>query len=76
MTYEYVKLTAKPNTYYDKNTEVFDYDGKRYTMEKWKQCLKDDMCGTRGLKNGKWDGEWSWCDEFNVSNYVKYKEII
>jgi len=73
---EHVKLIAKPNYYYDENTEVFNYDGERYTVRKWEQCEKEDSdILVRGLKNGKWDGELSLREEFEVEKNVKYKKI-
>jgi hypothetical protein len=60
----YIKLIAKPDYYYDSGTEVFNYDGERYTEEDWNKCLKVGCCGVRGDYKGKEDGEWSICEEF------------
>ena len=71
----YVKLIAKANKYYDEGTEVFDYDGKRFTLTEWEDIQKHGICTVRGLKEGKWDGECSTCDEFEVEPLVEFKEI-
>lgn len=71
----YVSLIAKPNTYYDGGTEVFNYDGKRYTVDEWNECIKVGTCGTRGYYKGKLDGDWSVCDEFDVIYNVEFKEL-
>jgi hypothetical protein len=39
---KYVKLIAKPDTWFKAGTEVFDYDeyGKRITLESYNKWLK------------------------------------
>lgn len=71
----YVALIAKPGYYYDVGTEVFDYDGKRYTIEEWEKCMEQGSCGARGYREGELDGEWSFCDEFDAIYNVEYKEL-
>jgi hypothetical protein len=71
----YVKLIAKQGFYYDQGTEVFDYDGKRYTIEEWNKCIEEEICGARGLRNGEYDGEMSVIEEFDVEYGVEFKEI-
>jgi len=71
----YVKLIAKPGFYYDEGTEVFNYEGKRFTLTEWKEWQESGICTVRGLHEGKWDGECSTCDEFEVEQFVEYKEI-
>lgn len=71
----YVKLISKPNQYYDSGTEVFNYDGKRYTLEEWQKCIDIGSCGARGYHNGELDGDWSFCDEFDVIYNVEFKDI-
>ena len=63
---EYIKLTARPNTYYDVGTEVFDYDGKRFTKGEWELWLESGIVCVRGYVNGYTDGETSTIDEFDV----------
>jgi len=75
LTNSYVKLTSKPNHYYDEGTEVFNYGGERYNLTEWNECLERGICGTRGLRNGEYDGEWSLCEEFDVEHNAEYKTI-
>ena len=53
----YVKLTAKPNTWFKEGTEVFDYDAdysekKRVTLEYWTRCVNEEQKGicVRGIR--------------------------
>lgn len=44
---KYVKLTAKPDTWFIEGTEVYDYDSDennmtRVTLEHWNECNKPD----------------------------------
>ena len=68
----YVKLISKPDEYYDEGTEVFNYEGKRFTIEEWESCQPHGICCVRGLYKGNWDGECSTCDEFEVEYGVEY----
>ena len=49
---EYVKLIAKPDTWFKAGTEVFDDDcfGKRYTLEAYNQWLKSGIILARGIR--------------------------
>lgn len=52
---KYVKLTAKPDTWFKEGTEVFDYDadyseGKRVTLEHWETCEKGHGICVRGIR--------------------------
>ena len=73
MTKLYVKLTAKPDTWFKAGTEVFDYDeyGKRITFESYHEWLKSKSILVRGIhiyENGVEveDGELCSIDEFDV----------
>lgn len=78
----YVKLTAKPNTWFKEGTEVYHYDAeplRRLTVEEWKEA-SDSICvcvrgrriadGEHELKlfgpEERWDGEACSHDEFTV----------
>lgn len=72
---KFVKLTAKPDTWFDEGTEVYSYDCnppeqlRRITLEEWVNALNSDVEGytgilARGLCEGRWDGEWCMVDEF------------
>ena len=52
MTKLYVKLTAKPDTWFKAGTEVFDYDeyGKRITFESYHEWLKSKSILVRGIR--------------------------
>ena len=49
---KYVKLIAKPNTFFKAGTEVFDYNefGKRITLESYNECLKSGTILVRGTR--------------------------
>jgi hypothetical protein len=49
---KYVKLIAKPDTWFKAGTEVFDDDcfGKRYTLEAYNQWLKSGIILARGIR--------------------------
>lgn len=57
---KYVKLTAKPDTWFKEGTEVYDYNCKppeqllRVTLEEWESCVNftgiKAIC-VRGLRN-------------------------
>ena len=73
MTKLYVKLTAKPDTWFKAGTEVFDYDeyGKRITLESYHEWLKSKSILVRGIhiyENGveAEDGELCRIDEFDI----------
>lgn len=69
---KYVKLTAKPNTWFKSGTEVYDYDAKyeakkRITLDYWEQCKSADAICVCGIMNdGTVDGEYCSLDEFDV----------
>jgi len=53
---KYVKLTAKPDTWFKSGTEVYDYDAcyddkKRVTLDYWNACLGEGggIC-VRGIR--------------------------
>lgn len=56
-----VILIAKPDTWYQEGTEVFDYDGERFTLDRWNSLKGTSGLLCRGIRNGEWDGEL--CDE-------------
>lgn len=49
---KYVKLIAKPDTWFKVGTEVFDYDeyGKRYTLEDYNKWLESGIILARGTR--------------------------
>lgn len=49
---KYVKLIAKPDTWFKAGTEVFDYDeyGKRLTLEAYNKWRESGMILTRGIR--------------------------
>jgi hypothetical protein len=49
---KYVKLIAKPDTWFKAGTEVFDYDeyGKRITLEAYNEWLKSRSILVRGTR--------------------------
>ena len=49
---KYVKLIAKPNTWFKAGTEVFDYDefGKRITLESYNEWLESRTILVRGTR--------------------------
>jgi len=53
---KYVKLIARPDTWFKEGTEVYDYDAnysdkKRITLDYWNTCLKESngIC-VRGIR--------------------------
>ena len=72
----YVKLIAKPNTYYDEGSEVFKCDGVRYTMNEWAECCLNGNCDVIGISNGIWENKSLTCDEFEVEEWQEEKNII
>jgi hypothetical protein len=38
---KYVKLTAKPNTWFKENTEVYYCSKQRFTLEEWEYQIKN-----------------------------------
>lgn len=70
---KYVKLIAKPDTWFKAGTEAFDYDeyGKRITLESYNKWLKSGSILARGIhiyEDGveAEDGELCGIDEFDV----------
>lgn len=49
---KYVKLTAKPNTWFKEGTEVFNYDqyGKRLTLEEYNNWVLDRLILVSGIR--------------------------
>ncbi len=52
---KYVKLIARPNTWFKEGTEVFDYDSdyedaKRLTLEEWNKWLESGIICVRGIR--------------------------
>jgi hypothetical protein len=49
---KYVKLIAKPDTWFKAGTEAFDYDeyGKRITLESYNKWLKSGSILARGIR--------------------------
>jgi len=72
----YVKLLAKPNTWFKEGTEVYSYDSNppenllRVTKEEWEG---GDSILTRGIcvEDGEWDGEFCSKEEFEFLGYVE-----
>lgn len=68
----YVRLRAKPDTWYIEGTEVWHEDlykdRKLMTEEQWNECIKDRGIGCVGMayRDNDIDGEWCSCDEFEV----------
>lgn len=51
----FIKLTARPNTWFKEGTEVFDYDAdfnnqQRITADAWSQALIDKGICVRGIR--------------------------
>jgi hypothetical protein len=70
---KYVKLIAKPDTWFKAGTEAFDYDeyGKRITLESYNKWLKSGSILARGIhiyEDGveAEDGELCGIDEFDA----------
>lgn len=48
---KYVKLTAKPDTWFKEGAEVFHYDERRrFTLEEWQECLEDGFVSCQGIR--------------------------
>lgn len=53
---QYVKLVARPKTWFKEGTEVFDYDSKyedgvNITLDYWNECLVDGgYINVRGIR--------------------------
>lgn len=52
---KYVKLTAKPNTWFKEGTEVYNYmvdysEQKRITLEEWNQAVREGGICVRGIR--------------------------
>jgi len=76
---KYVKLVAKPDTWFKEGTEVYEYDSdyeqkKRITLDYWNDCVNSNalikgIC-VRGIHNEDGeemiDGEFCPLDEFDV----------
>ena len=59
---KYVKLVARPNTWFKEGTEVYDYDcsyedKKRITLEQWTQWVADGMYCARGTRISESENE-------------------
>lgn len=58
----YVKLTARPDTWFKPGTEVYDYDAepaRRLTLDEWNEWLKSGIVlvsGTRIIENPDSEG--------------------
>lgn len=73
---KYVKLVAKPGTWFKEGTEVYNYDCNppkelcRVSLREWELVVNDPYGFTvicvRGIHEGKWDGEACSADEFEV----------
>lgn len=74
---KFVKLTAKPDTWFNEGTEVYSYDCdppnqlRRISLDEWETAEKErvqDYAGilARGQTEDGWDGEWCMMDEFDV----------
>jgi len=48
---QYVKLTARPNTWFKAGTEVWHYDApRRLTLAEWEAWVKDGMVLATGIR--------------------------
>lgn len=73
---KYVKLTAKPDTWFKEGTEVYSYDCNapeqlcRITLEDWEDWITSpgphQGVLARGQTEDGWDGEFCMCNEFEV----------
>lgn len=73
---KYVKLTAKPDTWFKEGTEVYSYDCHppkqlwRVSLDEWESSVNAEKYHqgvlARGQTEDGWDGEFCWCDEFEV----------
>lgn len=50
MSGKYIKLIAKPDTWFKENTEVLGYNGERITKEYWSECQKSGIIACRGIR--------------------------
>jgi len=68
---KYVKLTAKPDTWFVEGTEVWNYDeNRRLTKEEWESCNNFIVlvCGLR-----KCDPTFSYEKEYMEKHKVEYR---
>jgi len=79
---KYVKLIAKPDTWFKAGTEAFDYDeyGKRITLESYNKWLKSGSILARGIhiyEDGveAEDGELCGINEFDMTIVDDEKDI-
>jgi len=81
---KYVKLIARPNTWFKAATEVFDYDsdeyGKRITLESYNKWLESGTILARGIhiyEDGveAEDGELCGVNEFDMTIVDDEKNI-
>ena len=68
----YVKLTSKGD-YYDLDTEVFNYDGNRFTFDEFVIAINDNCLLCRGKVDGLYDGDLCSPDEFTFEIVTKNK---
>jgi hypothetical protein len=65
----YIKLTAKPNTWFKEGTEVYHEDNRRFTFDEW-EYHKENYIGVilYGVReeDNNWDEEFCDFDEFIV----------
>jgi hypothetical protein len=52
---KFVKLIARPDTWFKEGTEVYDYDAdysdrKRVTLDYWNQCVTEGGICVRGIR--------------------------
>jgi len=81
---KYVKLIARPNTWFKAATEVFDYDsdeyGKRITLESYNKWLESGTILARGIHINEdsveaEDGELCGINEFDMTIVDDEKNI-
>jgi hypothetical protein len=72
---KYVKLTARPDTWFKAGTEVYDYDKEysakiRVPLEYWEECKSDGghIC-VRGIRIAQWECETT-CGHIIGDEYV------
>ena len=80
---QYVRLTARPNTWFKSGTEVYDYDAdycdcKLISLDHWNRCNEDGGICVRGilitpLGEEIVDGEYCLCEEFDVEIVNEYE---
>ena len=77
---KYVKLTAKPDTWFKEGTEAYDYESrppnlKRITLKDWENCVSFNgivgifargVCVDDDTDEEVWDGEFCMCSDFEV----------